>query len=86
MMYLHFCKTCNRIHMLNGHKMFCPKCNNSLKELQMSYLDYINLTPEERSHFVELCNDESSLNKISTTYRMYKYSKWYRNLPSTYQV
>lgn len=80
MMYLHFCKKCNRIHMLNGHKMICPKCNESLKELQMSYLEYISLSKSERDLFIELCNDENSLNEISTTYRMYKYSKWYRNL------
>ena len=80
MMYLHFCKNCNRIHMLNGHKLSCPKCNNTLKELQMSYLDYVVLNDTERTLFIELCNDENSLNKISTTYRMYKYSKWYRDL------
>ena len=80
MMYLHFCKTCNRIHMLNGHKQNCPKCDMPLKELQMSYLDYICLTDTERNLFIELCNDETSLKEISTTYRMYKYSKWYRNL------
>ena len=32
MMYLHFCKNCSRIHMLNGHKMSCPKCSTPLKE------------------------------------------------------
>ena len=80
MMYLHFCKNCNRIHMLNGHKQNCPKCDNLLKELQMSYLDYISLNDTERNLFIELCNDENSLKEISTTYRMYKYSKWYRNL------
>lgn len=80
MMYLHFCKNCNRIHMLNGHKQSCPKCDKPLKELQMSYLDYISLNNTERTLFIELCNDENSLKEISTTYRMYKYSKWYRNL------
>jgi len=80
MMYLHFCKNCNRIHILNGHKMNCPKCNNALIELQMSYLDYVTLTNTERNLFIELCNNENSLKEISTTYRMYKYSKWYRNL------
>lgn len=86
MMYLHFCKNCNRIHMLNGHKMTCPKCDNSLKELQMSYLDYISLDQTERDLFIELCNDDNSLNEISTTYRMYKYSKWYRKLQESNQV
>ena len=80
MMYLHFCKNCSRIHILNGHKPNCPKCGNSLNELQMSYLDYIVLNDSERNLFIELCNNEASLKEISTNYRMYKYSKWYRNL------
>ena len=80
MMYLHFCKNCNRIHILNGHKLSCPKCDKPLKELQMSYLDYIVLNDSERTLFIELCNNEVSLKEISTNYRMYKYSKWYRNL------
>lgn len=80
MMYLHFCQTCSRIHILNGHKMFCPKCNSSLKELQMSYLEYLSLPSDKRQSFVDLCRDEASLNELTTTYRMYKYSKWYRNL------
>lgn len=82
MMYIHFCKNCKRIHMLNGHKMFCPRCNQSLTELQMPYLDYVALNATERTLFMELCNDEASLKELSTTYRMYKYSKWYRNLQS----
>ena len=80
MMYIHYCQTCQRIHMLNGHKMFCPKCNQSLTELQISYLEYISYTPEERKHFLESCSSPDSLHKISSTYRMYKYSKWYRDL------
>ena len=80
MIYLHYCKTCNRIHMFNGHKLLCPKCNGPLTELKTSYLDYVVLNNTERTLFVELCNNEHSLNEISTTYRMYKYSKWYRTL------
>ena len=83
MMYLHFCKNCSRIHMLNGHKMSCPKCSTPLKELQMSYLDYITLNHNERNLLIELCKDENSLNELSTTYRMYKYSKWYRDLQNS---
>ena len=79
MMYLHFCKNCNRIHILNGHKMTCPKCNNTIKELQIPYLDYIALNASERKVLIESCQNEIYLNKISTTYRMYKYSKWYRD-------
>ena len=80
MMYVHFCKTCNRIHILNGHKMFCPKCTQPLKELQISYMEYVSFNQTERKHFLTLCSKPESLHKISTTYRMYKYSKWYRNL------
>lgn len=80
MMYVHFCKNCNRIHILNGHKMACPKCSQSLTELQLSYLEYISFNQTERNHLLDLCANEDSLYKISTTYRMYKYSKWYRNL------
>ena len=79
MMYLHFCKNCSRIHILNGHKMTCPGCSHNLIELQINYLDYIALNTTERELLIESCHDENYLNKISTTYRMYKYSKWYRD-------
>ena len=79
MMYVHFCKICKRIHILNGHKMTCPKCSQPLTELQISYLEYTALTNIERTELVELCSNQDTLHKISTTYRMYKYSKWYRD-------
>ena len=80
MMYVHFCKLCKRIHILNGHKMSCPKCSQPLTELQISYLEYTALDAAQREHFTNLCCNQEALHKISTTYRMYKYSKWYRNL------
>lgn len=80
MMYVHFCKRCKRIHMLNGHKMFCPRCSMKLTELQISYLEYVNLNPSERALLTEMCSSEATLKELSTTYRMYKYSKWYRDL------
>ena len=83
MMYLHFCKKCNRIHILSGHKQSCPKCDFPMNELQMSYMDYIHMDQEQRLLFLSQCNDEVSLQKISTTYRMFKYCKWYRNLQVT---
>ena len=79
MMYIHFCKNCSRFHMLNGHKMTCPECNNPLIEMQMPYIDYVNMTAAQRQNLLEECSNEDSLKKLSTTYRMYKYSKWYRN-------
>jgi len=80
MMYTHFCKECNRIYILNGHKQSCPKCQNTLTELRISYLDYVALSLEERTLFLQECQNETSLPKLSTTYRMYKYSKWYKTL------
>ncbi len=82
MMYMHYCKRCHRIFMLNGHKMICPKCTEPLAELQISYLDYVNLDMEQREAFKEACADENKLRKLKTTYRMYKYSKWYKELQS----
>mgnify|MGYP000111228791 CR=1 FL=1 len=80
MMYMHFCKPCHRIFMLNGHKMICPKCSNPLTELQISYLDYVEMDMEEREAFKRACDDESQIGKFKATYRMYKYSKWYKEL------
>ena len=35
---------------------------------------------EERNRFITRCADEAQLSELSTTYRMYKYSKWYKEL------
>jgi len=80
MMYMHYCDSCCRIHMLNGHKMSCPRCLDSLTELKISYLDYVDLSRPEREVLLSKCQNPDTLAKLSTTYRMYKYSKWYRNL------
>ena len=87
MMYMHYCKRCHRIHMLNGHKMSCPKCSDALAELRIPYMTYVNMDLPEREAFHLLCQDEEKLKELSTIYRMYKYSKWYKeqqneNLPS----
>ena len=63
MMYMHYCQHCHRVHMLNGHKQFCPKCHQRITELKLSYLDYVSMDATQ-----------------STTYRMYKYSKWYKEM------
>lgn len=80
MMYMHYCKCCHRVFMLNGHRMICPKCTDPLTELRISYLDYVKLDIQEREEFKAACADEEQLMKMKTTYRMYKYSKWYREL------
>lgn len=80
MMYMHYCKRCQRVHMLNGHKQFCPRCQNLITELKLSYLDYASMDEAQRSSLTVCCSDDEQLRKLSTTYRMYKYSKWYKEL------
>lgn len=80
-MYIHFCKKCSRFHMLNGHKIICPACKEHLIEMRMPYMDYVNMSSKDREALAIECLDENTLKKLSTTYRMYKYSKWYRNQP-----
>lgn len=79
MMYIHYCKNCSRFHILNGHKQVCPACDGTLTEMQISYLEFVDLSNHERALLLELCQDENLIKELSTTYRMYKYSKWYRN-------
>lgn len=83
MMYMHYCKPCHRVHMLNGHKMTCPKCGESITELRIPYMEYVKMDMEEREAFKAKCFDENQLKQLSTTYRMYKYSKWYKELVAT---
>lgn len=79
MMYIHFCKNCSRFHMLNGHKQSCPACKERLYEMRMPYMEYVNMSVSQREALAAECHNEETLKKLSTTYRMYKYSKWYRN-------
>lgn len=80
MMYVHFCKPCSRIHILNGHKQRCPRCSGTLTELKLSYLDYTSLNIEERARFLEKLKNPEQLKEYATIYRMYKYSKWYKKM------
>lgn len=79
MMYMHYCKSCHRVHMLNGHKQKCPKCDSQLTELLIPYMEYVSMDMDEREAFKTMCADAERLNELSTTYRMFKYSKWYKN-------
>ena len=78
MMYIHYCKNCSRFHILNGHKQTCPACDSSLHEMKITYMQYVDLSVHERNLLLETCKSETALKELSTTYRMYKYSKWYR--------
>lgn len=79
MMYIHYCKNCSRFHILNGHKQVCPACDDKLAEMQISYLEFVDLSNHERALLLELCQNEEMLKELSTTYHMYKYNKWYHN-------
>ena len=80
MMYIHYCKQCNRIFMLNGHRLICPRCIEPLAELRMPYMEFVDMNQTERDKLLEACADEAQLKKLKTTYRMYRYSKWYKEL------
>ena len=80
MMYTHYCKYCRRIHILNGHKVYCPACSGKLTELNISYLKYSNMTKPERIALKEKCADEKSLKELSVEYRMHRYSKWFKTI------
>ena len=66
--------------MLNGHKRSCPNCSESITELKLPYMEYISMDRNKRALFLTRLADEAQLKDLSTTYRMYKYSKWYKEL------
>lgn len=79
MMYMHYCQNCQRLHMLNGHKTTCPACQSGLFELKLSYLTYVEMDGNERLHLMKQLQTEDGLKDMVTTYRMLKYSKWYKS-------
>lgn len=83
MMYIHYCKYCRRIHILNGHKVYCPACSGKLTELSISYMKYVNLSRPERTLLKEKCADEAGLRELSVEYRMHRYSKWFKTLSAS---
>lgn len=80
MMYIHYCKSCQHIHILNGHKPACPKCGRRLTELRITYQEYSGMNTDKREHLLAQCCSAKSLAELEAPYRMYKYSKWYKNL------
>ncbi|NLL77819.1 MAG: hypothetical protein GX235_11350 [Clostridiales bacterium] len=62
--------------------MTCPKCGGAIIELRIPYMEYVSMDMEERKAFKDKCADKEELKELSTTYRMYKYSKWYKELNS----
>jgi len=66
--------------MLNGHHIMCPKCTGVISELKISFIDYVKMDIDERELFKVSCENEYNLSTLRTTYRMHKYSKWYREM------
>ncbi len=58
MMYLHYCKNCDRIHILNGHKSACPGCDRPLAELSVSFVEYANMNAAQRDAYRKRCGEE----------------------------
>ena len=77
MMYIHYCRYCRRIHILNGHKIYCPACSGKLTELNISYLKYVNLSREDRHALKEKCTDEKCLRELSAKYRRKSAAGWF---------
>lgn len=77
MMYIHYCKYCQRIHILNGHKNYCPRCHGHLAELKISYMKYVNLDKEQRQVLRSRLNDPQELaSLIASPYKTHDYAKW----------
>lgn len=50
MLYVHYCITCDKIHILNGHKKICPACGKKLHELKLTFLQYSTLDDTDRQN------------------------------------
>lgn len=78
MMYIHYCSSCQRLHILNGHKIKCPGCENKLTELTLPYLTYVDMSYADRAALQEKLGTADGIKELSATYRMQKYSKWFK--------
>lgn len=64
MLYLHFCPSCQRIHILSGHRRACPACDCLIKELSVSYYTYIKYDIYQREQLLRECRSPASLSKL----------------------
>ena len=69
MMYLHYCATCARIHILSGHKSLCPRCGTHLAELNISFTEYSQMNMAARSLFLKRCQDARHLSHLLVIHR-----------------
>lgn len=66
MLYMHYCSHCQRLHILNGHKKFCPGCENNLTELKLSCMDYVKMDENARFNLLAILNTPEGLNNHSS--------------------
>jgi hypothetical protein len=66
--------------MLNGHKRKCNACKNDITELNIHYMEYVQMNKECRQDFLNKLSDKNTLKELEFKYRMYKYTKWYKEL------
>ncbi len=64
MMYIHYCQSCHRIHMLNGHKIICPTCEQALIELKITYMEYIEMDMYARNLLSEKLKQQAHLDLL----------------------
>lgn len=55
MLYLHFCSNCQRLYILSGHRVICPACDHTIKELDTPYEHFIHLNLREREKILQAC-------------------------------
>ncbi len=68
MLYLHFCLSCERIHILSGHRVKCPACDSTVTELSVTYEKYIKLSKAQRESLIAQCSDPTYLSHICKIY------------------
>ena len=78
MLYLHFCSTCKRLHILSGHRITCPACDNSITELSIPYEIYIKMDSTGRESLLNQCTTPHMLQNISASYA-HRYQRKKRN-------
>lgn len=72
-MYIHYCKYCQRIHILNGHKYYCPRCRGHLAELKISYMKYVSLDRSQRNELRVRLSDPAQLSADTAVPKKFRF-------------
>ena len=55
MMYIHYCRSCDKLQILSGHKKTCPACDHPLRELCIPFEQYSRLSAGQRALLQKEC-------------------------------